>query len=356
MKHTKKILFVILSLLLLCGCADKSDNSQNPPEGENTPDSSAAETAYPSLFSALPVTEEAISALYAADESFHRTVESIEPYDTDFLVRYTNAEGNSMWDWVYGETGRIVTMISDYEEIASVGVIRPGHLRVTTTGINNIVPQKTLPRTYEVMALGTAGGLTYSGNGETVNTMESEIPSLLSVSDSAAVGYVDDNGALSPGDHYAQLYDARVDVDGLSFSFIPSGEPSRYLSFFSSAAFPACYETSFDEDSREFTIRLYNTCLQSGEGTKPGDGNDLGKDVGFVKEELGVDYPYAFPAGIIGKDNRYVKEAVVNTDDEDLVITMTLSDFAAYYTVESSINGKLIPSLRFVFYGESGAL
>lgn len=345
----KRIIPIALSLLLLCGCAAPADQTKgdtsDPPKQteESTP------STYPTLFEELPVKEGAIAPLYASDAFYQRTVEEITPYDGDFLVRYTNLNGDNMWDWIFGKTGRIVNMIDANEEIADVSVIRPGHLRVTTTGISNITPQKALPRTYEVMALGTADGMTYNENGEWISTAAEELPNWISVSDGTYAGFVDGKGDPDPGERYAQLYDARVDVDGLSFSFIPSGVPQRYLSFFSGATTPPSYETSFDEESRLFTIRLYNTCLESGEG------NDLGKDFGEVNPAYGIEYPYSFPAGSLGRDNRFVKGASITQDGEDLVILMTLSEYAAFYTVESgNLAENLIPTLRFVFNEQSG--
>lgn len=340
----KRIIPLILSLLLLCGCAAPAGDAQeqDPPPTQDA--QQEASTPYPSKFETLPVTKDAITALYESEAFYQRTVEEITPYEGDFLVRYANLAGHSAWDWIYGETGRIVNMISANEEIADVSAIRPGHLRVTTTGVSNITAQKTLPRTYEVVALGTEDGLTYSKNGETVNIVESALPTRLSVSEKAIVGYVDGNGKPNPGERYTQLYDARMDVDGLSFSFIPSGVPERYLSFFSSTPNPACYETSFDEESRLFTIRLYNTCLESGEG------NDLGKDVGTVDESYGFSYPYSFPAGSLGRDNRFVKGVSLTQDGEDLIVLMTLTEHAAFYTVEGELRSEgPFSALRIVF-------
>lgn len=343
----KRIIPILLSLLLLCGCAAPAEKEQQNPDAQEPEQEQTEKTeqqTYPSLFAVLPVQESAIEPLYASKAFHQRKVEEIADYDGDFLVRYTNMNGDSMWDWVFGETGRIVTMISANEEIADVSVIRPGHLRVTTTGVSNIDSRKTLPRTYEVMAVGNADGLTYNENGEWINTVETQLPSWLAVDEKVFAGFVDDAGQLAPGGRYEQLYDACVDVEGLSFAFIPSGTPQRYGSFFPAVTTPPCYETAFDEESRLFTIRLYNTCLESGEG------NDLGKDFGTVDEAYGVNYPYSFPAGSLGRDNRFVKNATITQDGEDLVVLMTLTEYAKFFTVEEGNLGEdLIPTLRFVF-------
>ncbi len=341
----KRIIPFALSLLLLCGCAAPSgDTRDQDPPPQDTQQEQLTTVTYPTLFEELPVKESAIAPLYASEAFYQYKVEEITPYEEDFLVRYTNPDGNSMWDWIYGKTGRIVNMIPANEEIAQVSIIRPGHLRVTTTGLSYVVPHKSLPRTYEVMALGTAEGTTYNEEGERINTITEELPAWLPVSEEITAGFVDGAGKLSPDERYEQLYDARIDVDGLSFSFIPSGVPQRYLSFFPAATTPPCYETSFDEESRLLTIRLYNTCLESGEG------NDLGKDFGTVDEAFGIEYPYAFPAGSLGRDNRFLKGASVTQDGEDLVILMTLSEYAKFYTVESgNLSEDLIPTLHFIF-------
>ena len=73
------------------------------------------------------------------------------------------------------------------------------------------------------------------------------------------------NGRPAEHARFEQVYDARIDADGLSFSFIPNGD-SRELfgGFFPAATTIPSFETSFDPDRRVFTLRLHNTCLESG--------------------------------------------------------------------------------------------
>ena len=50
---------------------------------------------------------------------------------------------------------------------------------------------------------------------------------------------------------FEQVYDARIDADGLSFSFIPNGDSQElFEGFFPAATTIPSFETSFDPDGR----------------------------------------------------------------------------------------------------------
>lgn len=116
-----------------------------------------------------------------------------------------------------------------------------------------------------------------------------------------------ENGTPVFSDRYEQLYDARIDANGLSFSFIPNGDSTeKFYSFFPAVTTIPGFSTAFDPDSRVFTLRLYNTCLESGAPNSP-----LNKNLdtmGYPKDL----YPYSFPAGSLGRDSHFLTDVTID--------------------------------------------
>jgi len=141
------------------------------------------------------------------------------------------------------------------------------------------------------------------------------------------------------------VYDARIDADGLSFSFIPNGDSQElFEGFFPAATTIPSFETSFDPDGRVFTLRLYNTCLESG-----APGSPLNEHLELMNYP-GDLYPYSFPAGSLGRDGHFLRDVTIAEDGEDVVVTAVLTERAYRFTVETSNLGfDNIPSFRIVF-------
>lgn len=256
-------------------------------------------------------------------------------------MEYEGRRDETILEWVFGETGRRVKM-NGHSDIAGYEIIQAGEVRYTTTGKNG--RYHYIPETHRMIVLGDAHGYlerryewtpeTYEGDGgPDVWWADPSTP--------LAIGWWYGRGNVSG--KYAQLYDARVDVDGLSFTFIPNGDNGdRYRTFFQgNTATPPYIETSLDEDSRCFTIRLYNTTLESGD---------------YVPEytsPLLYSYPegpHSFPAGSLGRDNHFLTDAQITQDGEDAVVTCTLTEKARRVTVEcGDLANQDIPSLRIVF-------
>lgn len=287
-------------------------------------------------FKTLPVTEEGVRTLYGW-EGYE--VAEIIPYEGDYLVEYGYGDDFTMLAWVFGETGRRVQLTS-MTHFLSYEIIGAGRVAYTSSGVSASVPWKGLPETCEIVVLGDETGRLTE---ETLSSAAYPMATWLDPAEPFSMGFWE-NGKLSPGERYEQLYDARIDADGLSFSFIPSGDSAeRFRSFFPASTTIPCFDTSFDPDSRVFTLRLYNTCLESG---------------GITEEELnwagpgayaGL-YPCAFPAGSLGRDSHFITDAEIREDGEDTVVTCKLTERACRFTVETSnLGGDSIPSFRMVF-------
>ena len=94
-----------------------------------------------------------------------------------------------------------------------------------------------------------------------------------------------------------------------------------------------------------FTLRLHNTCLESG-----------GAETDEIEEWIGEGtypkslYPYSFPAGSLGRDSHFLRDVTIAEDGEDVVVTAVLTERAYRFTVETSnLGSDNIPSFRIVF-------
>lgn len=345
----KKRLFTGLSALalaaLLAACASKAPApAQTTPPPETTPARTEDQTAGYS-FQVLPVTEESIRTLYGW-EGYE--VRALTPYEGDFLVEYgyANDPNFSLLDWVFCATGRRVQLTA-MDQFKAYEIIATGQVRCTTTGQSAVVPWKGLPETYTVRVLGDQDGVIDTNWTETETTHETTWldpaePIYLGASDSVT-------GPPKVWDRYEQLYDARIDADGLSFSFIPNGDSlEKFQSFFPAATTIPGINTSFEPDTRRFTLRLYNTSLESGT-----TGSALNGDLAAMGYPENL-YPYSFPAGSLGRDSHFLTDVTIQEEGEDVVVSATLTGCAYRFTVETSNLGyDNIPSFRIVFREEN---
>ncbi len=328
----------LLLALALCGCA-----AQTPAETQTTPppEESAPAAAYD--FTVLPVQEESIYTLYGW-EGYE--VRKITPCEGDYLVEYgyENDPHFSLLAWVFGQTGRRV-QLTVRSQFTAYEITGPSEVHYTTTGWDAGTTWKGLPETYTVWVMGDEHG-SISPDQDWGAVQSYQETTWLDPAQPFSMG-ASSEAAHPPKERgrYEQLYDARIDADGLSFSFIPNGDSmEKFQSFFPAATSIPGFSTAFDPNSRMFTIRLYNTCLESG-----GVGTEAEEwaGVGIYPEDL---YPYSFPAGSLGRNSHFLKDVTVAQDGEDVVVSAVLTDRAWRFTVETSNLGRdNIPSFRIVF-------
>lgn len=323
----RKAFPALLLALALCGCA-----AHTPPEVQTTP-------AAGYDFTVLPVQEDSIHTLYGW-EGYE--VRKLTPYEGDWLVEYgyENDPNFSLLAWVFGRTGRRVQLTA-MEDFVSYEITGPGQVHYTTTGQDRGTPWMGLPQEATARVLGDENNKLVPEWSDVETSCE---PVWLDPAQPFYMGPFDPvSGPPEQWDRYEQVYDARIDADGLSFSFIPNGDSQeKAASFFPAATTIPPFSTAFDPGDRIFTIRLYNTCLESG-----GTGADVDGWLGDYPEDL---YPYSFPAGSLGRDSHFLKDVTIREDGEDVVISAVLTDRAYRFTVETSNLGfDNIPSFRIVF-------
>lgn len=319
----KKITALTLILFLLAGCrtGEGAPGALRPtgtpvPTAETTttptpePTPGSTETPAPeSPFGALPVTEEGIWDYYLYEEKGYYIIRGITPYEGDYLVELGHGyEGETLLVWIFGDTGRKVqmtTMESRSEtEIRGRGVL---HIR---TGRTDADTWADFPETYTAVA-------------PAVGEYAERIKETTWIEPRQSLRIEMFSG------RYEQLCDACVTADGLSFSFIPSTDSmERFMSFFPACTSTPGFETSLDEGSGIFTLRLYNTSLKSGALT--------GEMAEWISSPHNYDglYPRTIPEGSMERDNLFLSGVEIHQDGEDAVITARLTDRAGWFTVD----------------------
>lgn len=329
------LLPLLTALALLGACAAPTAVETQTPVESPAPVETPATPETPSNqseFDRLPVTEGLIRALYIT-EGYE--VRAVEPYEEDFLVEYgyPNNENFSLLGWVFGNTGRRVQLTA-MEEFTHYQIMGTGVVDYRTSGVNAAVPWKGMPQGGWVQVLGDENGVVS--------------PDYVQVYDDRQTVWEDprqdfymgvwDNGPAPWEDRWFQLYDARIDADGLSFSFIPDGSSvERFNSFFPAATTIPSLQTTCDGDGN-FTLRLYNTCLESS-----------GEDLSWFGPYEGL-YPCAIPAGSLGRDNHFLTDVAIAQEGADVVISGRLTEKAVSFRAESfNLGYDTIPALRLTF-------
>lgn len=316
-------LFLIVVLLAFTACGTQTDIDTS---------SGAGNVSTPQTTETPVFTAEDASALFSSTpNSFPNfVVDEVIPYGADFLVirRAEHGSGEAILHWVFS-TGQEVNIWNGYAPAYSI--LGPGVVQIESDGKSPMTDWQGMPeRTTRVAA------------EETLTRMELNETILLPVEQSWTVGFPlpDPWENTEMVGRYAQLFDAQLGVIDLQFSFIPSGDPERFQTFFPAAATAPTAVTSFDPDTRRFTLRLHNTCLCSG---------------GITDEEIDVPsykglYPYAFPEGSLGADTPWFSNALVVQEGEDTLVALTLSPDVLSYRIETGNLGyDTIPWLRVAF-------
>ena len=352
----------LLCLLALSACATEAaspapspaSSAVQAPSPVRTPGAALSPEVSPILAPA-PLTEEDLADLYAADGY---EVVNVTPYRGDYVVEYRydpncgSYGGGHMVDWVFHETGGRV-LLANVDERAGVctyEVVGPGTVRFRTEFYRIDALYKTIPRSWEVSVLVDESGALPNDYIPVEVEWRDLSPVWLDPREPFYTGIWDtEHGGpyelerMGAG-RYEQLYDARIDADGLSFTFIPNADSmERYISFSPVATSAPDWETDFDRSSGIFTFRMRRVSLSCGSLPEEELRN-------FGTDQFIALYPYSFPAGSLGRDSHFLTDVQLAQDGEDTVVTARLTDNAGSFTVETGNLGQdNIPKLRVVF-------
>lgn len=338
----------LLCLLALSACATEAgspaSSAVQAPSPSLTPGAALSPEVSPILAPA-PLTEEDVRSQFEADGSYSAI--SITPYGNDYLVEAVSGTGGGGWYdlyWVFGDSGRRVWLNCelDFEEIASYRITGPGTVEITTTGQHEYYQNYYKPSTYTVAVAVDSQGRLLPDYETQQSVVLWEHPS------HGGWLLLDDPGLVSGKPYfsgrYEQIYQLRIGINDISLSFIPSSAPGRFQTFFPASTSAPTSDCSFDPETRVFTIRLYNTALESGV-LSDADIEWMGADSVYLPL-----YPRSIPAGDLGQGNHFIESASISQDGEDAVIALTLTDASYAYQTESGNMGcDDFPFLRYSF-------
>lgn len=347
------ILLLIFSLLLTPGCSTQLPGSTTEPQPvqttpvptptpSSTPDAASAPDMQPEMDYTYPLKEADVQAIFEAEYADQPVeVKKITRYVNDFLVELSDeySPDFSILFWIFGETGRIV-QLSGFHNFTSYEIRGTGSIVFTHSGAHSETPFKGLPVSGRSHVLCDAYGMLderYTDFEFVENT------EWLETTEPVYVGYWSDaDNAPADSDRKYQLYDARIDADGLSFSFIPGGNDHwEFQSFFIAATY--CPSIDVSMDGNMLTLRFYNTSLEC-------DVSDEDAKEWLGHTDIYPEYPYSFPEGSLGRDNHFLADVEIHQDGSDAVVTCRLTENAGHYTVErSDLGGDTIPLLRIIF-------
>lgn len=357
----KRWLPALLCALLLAGCtpkapvqsamaANESPAASGEADGSETCLRSTGGNLVPdAAFLVTPVTEESLRAQYGADG---RQILDIRRDGENYVVWYGPA-GMSMgedgvfpdwtrFDWVFSGTGRRVEAFFSDQEVLEFSV-GERFLTVKTNGVNVNVPCRGFPSEYDVtLPLTETGGL--PAYQEFALGVPADRDTWLDVSEASRFGMEGRREVVT---------DARVGVNALEVVFGPPADQEGLENFYAACCSLPATEVSFGERTRVMTVRFRDTALESGdpdELVKPEERENFEQ----WADSVGIAFPTSFPAGPLG-ENSYFTDAEIHTDGADTVVTFTLAETAALYTLDSGSLGPLdgAPYLRLVFRQEN---
>lgn len=304
----QKKLWLALSLALaLTACAPDGTATQN------TQPIQSMSASIPEAADEVEITSmEQVRGLYGTEY----VVETVTRQENGWLVEYyqNTAPDVRELDWVFPSGWR--THIGTFESLRQYVVTGPAEVTVYTQGGDIFGTYLTMPQ-------------------ETVFYIRE--------GDQYAADKVSDlylpltqDWTFGGGGRLELLYQARVGLTGLECSFMAPVDTMEHVMFFYTAAtaIPRV-ETSFDADSRIFTIRMTNTLLSSGEIPVEVLEDSRWINDGWGEMVLSDLYPHSIPEGGLETESRWITDARLTQDGEDALITLTLSPEVVGYRLEA---------------------
>ncbi|SFP05425.1 hypothetical protein SAMN05216343_102159 [Oscillibacter sp. PC13] len=316
----KCVTALLASLLLLTSCSA-------PPEAASS--LGAAQKSNGAAVQAAVTSEEEVRALYAADTNSYRAVQSVTPYEGDFLVCLGDNGYPTRFDWVYGATGIRRPLAFDYEGVVQVEILDTASIQALTDGVSTINGYRSFPH----WVYADLSGL-YDGTGQTGTDYDPYAwpptaytePYWAAVTEPHSFGMFGRREAVS----FAQ-----VECSGFALSFAPLADGSDFSSAFCA---PPGTDIAYDALSRTLTVTCRDTFLDSGE-LDPAMA-EAGYTAEWLQENNSL-YPEDFPSGSLAGSCPLVESAAIAQVGNDAVVTLVLmaTDDPLFYTVEEGYQG-----------------
>lgn len=301
----RRWILVFFCLLLLAGCGAAPQDS---PVGEEDGISGAV---------SLPVTEEAIRAVYGAEGA---AVLAVTPYEGDFLVELGPEERPAL-DWVFGSTGIRRRLYTGFAGIRDYEILYAGCVCFTTDGTLYDTSYHDFPQ---------SGTVSFDGSWDENGQVSTYDP--YSSGMTAAMGPywapLAEPASFGMAGRSEALLDARVTVSGLELLFGPMSGRDFNAAFCA----PPLVEVACAGNVMTLTCHdTYLDCMALAQGEP--------KDLELLQQQ-GTLYPGSFPEGPLEGSNRFISRAEVSQEGSSLTVRLTLTEDAGQYTVSREYQGN----------------
>ncbi|MBR5472185.1 MAG: membrane lipoprotein lipid attachment site-containing protein [Oscillibacter sp.] len=314
----KRLIVLALMLLILSGCAAREEPKPTVPS--STPP--ATEEPAPPPTEPEPPTPITAESLREEYEAAGFTIREIVPYEGDFLIHYGSEPYNSMFQWVYTNTGLHAPLLFSGREVLDYEISHAGCIRVLEGG-NNIY--NNAAQAFPVYECAFAS-LPVSAEGNPLTDYHASG----NVQQETYWAPLDISHTFGWGHGQVALVDVRVTTQGVEAVFGPTAD--NIGGFFAAASGIPVTEPVYDEASHTLTLRFRETSLASGQRTEFTSESDQ-----WAYEDLAsvCHLPTSFPAGTVAGSNEFISSAEVREDRGDILLILTLTEAAQQYTAET---------------------
>ena len=302
----KKLAVFSLVLLLLTGCA-----AQEPP-ADSSPATSAA--------SSSPEKSVNMSAdtLRSNLEAQGLNIREILPYEGDWMIYAEDSPDCGQFLWYYTKAEILAPLYVCTRNILDYEILYPGCIRILA-GENNIFNGwKDFPTYYvahTALVLDQEGNMNDPLYSDTLAERETYYAP---VEESHSVGCLREESVV----------DLRITASGAEIVFGPV--ESNTADFFAAASSPPLTDIACEGNVMTLTFR--KTALTSGDPPVCDDPQQQKYHAEYV--EL-YGFPTAFPAGSVECNSLFIEHAEIQEKGEDSILTLTLTEKAGCYTVET---------------------
>ncbi len=313
----KRLITLILMLLILCGCAAPIEPASVPQPTPPAAEEPAPPTTEPDA--PAPITEESLRAEY---EAAGFTVREIVPYEGDFLIHYGTEPYNSMFQWVYTNTGLHAPLLFSGREVLDYEISHTGCIRVLEGG-NNIYNNSA--QAFPIYECAFAS-LPISSEGNPL----ADFHASGNVQQEPYWAPLDISHTFGWGHGQVALVDVRLTTQGIESVFGPTAD--NIGSFFAAASGIPVTIPIYDEATHTLILRFCETTLFSGERTEFASEAER---IGYEDHAAHCQLPTVFPAGTMAGSNEFISSVEVREDGEDTLLLLTLTEAAQQYTAET---------------------
>ena len=301
----KKLAVFSLVLLLLTGCSAQEPLASSP----------AASAASSSSEKSVNMSADTLRSNLEAQGL---NIREILPYEGDWMIYAEDSPDCGQFLWYYTKAEILAPLYVCTRNILDYEILYPGCIRILA-GENNIFNGwKDFPTYYvahTALVLDQEGNMNNPLYSDTLAERETYYAP---IEESHSVGCLREESVV----------DLRITASGAEIVFGPV--ESNTTDFFAAASSPPLTDITCERNIMTLTFR--KTALTSGDPPVYDDPQQQKYHAEYV--EL-YGFPTAFPAGSVEGNSLFIEKAEIQERGEDTTLTLTLTEKAGFYTVET---------------------